>query len=75
MEGEVIDYTFLLNDIIDRLDEIIVLLGKLEGGVESIQSHIVPIISGLWTLVTIVVPLVGLIAFLWFFFKQFIYNY
>lgn len=66
-----IDYTFYLEEIITKMDKI----EDLINAVDYVQESIIPVISSIWTLVTIILPLIGVIGFLWWFFKQFLYQY
>jgi len=63
-----VDYTSELIDIINNQEEIISLLQDVLGYAKFISQPI-------WFLIVVIIPLVGIVSFLWWFMKQFIQKY
>lgn len=72
---ESIDYSSQLSDILSSQSDILSQMEVLNESIEALQSYTIPIVSGIWTFVTVIVPLCLLVVSLWWFFKQFLYEY
>lgn len=63
-----VDYTSELIDIINNQEEIISLL-------QDVLEYANFISQPIWFLIVVIIPLVGIVSFLWWFMKQFIQKY
>ena len=71
MEGvlfECVDYSSEIADIIHNQEEIISLL-------QDVLEYANFISQPIWFLTVVIIPLVGIVSFLWWFMKQFIQKY
>ena len=71
MEGvlfEYVDYSSQLMDIVENQEEIISLL-------QEVLAYAKLITQPIWFITVVVIPLIGVVSFLWWFMKQFIQKY
>lgn len=71
MEGvlfEYVDYSGELLEIIENQEEIISLL-------QDVLEYINFISQPIWFTTVVIIPLIGIVSFLWWFMKQFIQKY
>jgi len=71
MEGvlfEYVDYSSQLMDIVENQEEIIALL-------QEVLAYAKLITQPIWFITVVIIPLVGIVSFLWWFMKQFIQKY
>jgi len=71
MEGvlfEYVDYSSQLMDIVENQQEIISLL-------QDVLEYANFISQPIWFITVVIIPLIGVVSFLWWFMKQFIQKY
>lgn len=71
MEGvllECVDYSGELLEIIENQEEIIALL-------QDVLAYAHLITQPIWFITVVIIPLIGIVSFLWWFMKQFIQKY
>ncbi|NMA67290.1 MAG: hypothetical protein GX957_13835 [Clostridiaceae bacterium] len=65
---EYVDYSGELLEIIEKQEEIILLL-------QEVLEYCNLITQPIWFITVVIIPLMGVVSFLWWFMKQFIQKY